>query len=123
MASRCPTAVLIGPAWIDGYRFCWRTWGDIEFAPDDYVIGLLWQLDDDALASLDHYEGFPYKYFRQRVIARTSLREYTSWAYMMVEQGKESLPHDEYRTALVEGYAENDISTDQMELGFKRIKV
>ena len=87
------------------------------------MIGLLWQLDDDALASLDHYEGFPYKYFRQRVIARTSLREYTSWAYMMVEQGKESLPHDEYRTALVEGYAENDISTDQMELGFKRIKV
>ena len=40
---------------------------------------------------------------------------------MMVNQGTESGPNDEYRTALFEGYAENDISTDQMELGFKRI--
>jgi len=121
MAQRCPSARLLGPAWIDGYRFCWRTWGDIEFAPDDYTIGVLWELDDQELSRLDHYEHFPDKYFRQRVIAKTSQQEYVSWAYMMVNQGQESLPHEEYRTALFEGYAENDISTDQMEQGFKRL--
>jgi hypothetical protein len=40
---------------------------------------------------------------------------------MMVNQGAESLPKDEYRTALFEGYAENAISTEQMELGLKRL--
>ena len=118
---RCPSAKLIGPAWIDGYRFCWRTWGDIELADDNYTIGLLWELDDAALDSLDQYEGFPTKYFRQRVIARTSQNEYVSWAYMMVDQGSESQPYDEYRSALFEGYDENGLSTEQMELGLKRL--
>jgi gamma-glutamylcyclotransferase (GGCT)/AIG2-like uncharacterized protein YtfP len=124
MANRCPGAICLGPAWLDGYAFRWRRFADIELAAeDDYVIGLLWEIDDIHLASLDDYEGFPDHYFRQRVKIQTRNRVYTGWAYMMVEQGKESLPHEEYKAALFEGYAENDISTDQMELGFKRIKV
>ena len=121
MMDRCPRAVCLGPAWLDGYAFRWRGVADLDMAPDDYVLGVLWELNDGDLAALDWYEGFPRKYFRQRVIAKTSTKEYTSWAYIMVNPGEESAPKDEYRTALFEGYAENDISCDQMELGFKRL--
>ena len=121
MEQRCPGAVRIGNAWIDGYAFKWRRTADIELATDNYVVGVLWALTDKHLASLDLEIVFPMYYFRQRVIAKTAQQEYVSWAYMLVVQGDESIPKDEYRTALFEGYDQNDLSTDQMELGFKRL--
>lgn len=121
MEHRCPGAVRIDNAWIDGYTFKWRTAADIELATDNYVVGVLWALTDEHLASLDRFEGFPNYYFRQRVIAKTGQQEYVSWVYMMVNQGDESMPGDEYRTALFEGYDQNHLSTDQMELGLKRL--
>ena len=121
MEHRCPGAVRIGNAWIDGYAFKWRRTADIELATDNYVVGVLWALTDKHLASLDLEIVFPMYYFRQRVIAKTAQQEYVSWAYMLVVQGDESIPKDEYRTALFEGYDQNDLSTDQMELGFKRL--
>jgi len=121
MQERCPRAVCLGPSWVDGYVFRWRGVADLDMSPDDYVIGVLWELNDGDLAALDWYEGFPRKYFRQRVIAKTNQQEYTSWAYMMVNQGNESLPGDEYRTALFEGYDQNHLSTDQMLVGLKRL--
>ena len=121
MEHRCPGAVRIGNAWIDGYAFKWRRTADIELATDNYVVGVLWALTDKHLASLDREIVFPMYYFRQRVIAKTAQQEYVSWAYMLVVQGDESIPKDEYRTALFEGYDQNDLSTDQMELGFKRL--
>ena len=121
MEHRCHGAVRIDNAWIDGYAFKWRTAADIELATDNYVVGVLWALTDEHLASLDRFEGFPNYYFRQRVIAKTGQQEYLSWVYMMVNQGSESMPGDEYRTALFEGYDQNHLSTDQMELGLKRL--
>jgi gamma-glutamylcyclotransferase (GGCT)/AIG2-like uncharacterized protein YtfP len=121
MEHRCPGAVRIDNAWIDGYAFKWRSTADIELATDNYVVGVLWALTDEHLASLDRFEKFPSYYFRQRVIARTGQQEYVSWAYMMVNQGNESLPGDEHSTALFEGYDQNHLSTDQMLLGLKRL--
>jgi gamma-glutamylcyclotransferase (GGCT)/AIG2-like uncharacterized protein YtfP len=121
MEQRCPGAVRIGNAWVDGYAFKWRTVADIELSSDSYAVGVLWQLTDEHLDSLDRFEGFPHKYFRQRVLAKAGQQEYVSWAYMMVNQDTESLPKDEYRTALFEGYDQNDLSTDQMEQGLDRL--
>ena len=44
MEHRCPGAVRIGNAWIDGYAFKWRSAADIELATDNYVVGVLWAL-------------------------------------------------------------------------------
>jgi len=124
MEHRCPGAVRMGNAWIDGYAFKWRRTADIELLSDpsdNYVVGVLWELSGEHLANLDKFEEYPSYYFRQRVIAKTGQQEYVSWAYMMVNQGDESMPGDEYRTALFEGYDQNHLSTDQMELGFKRL--
>jgi gamma-glutamylcyclotransferase (GGCT)/AIG2-like uncharacterized protein YtfP len=124
MEHRCPGAVRMGNAWIDGYAFKWRSAADIELLSDpsdNYVVGVLWELSGEHLANLDKFEEYPSYYFRQRVIAKTGQQEYVSWAYMMVNQGDESMPGDEYRTALFEGYDQNHLSTDQMELGLKRL--
>lgn len=97
MISRCPNAQLVGRAWIEGYAFRWRTVADIEISADDYVLGVLWQIDDDDLASLDRYEGYPKKYFRQRVVINHGDDKHVGWAYMMTNQSTESTPSDQYR--------------------------
>jgi gamma-glutamylcyclotransferase (GGCT)/AIG2-like uncharacterized protein YtfP len=65
MERRCPGAVVVGPARLDDYRltFVWDSpgWGGgvatVEAAPDDHVWGVLWDLTDEHVRSLDEYEG------------------------------------------------------------------
>ena len=122
MEHRCPGAVNLGRAYLDGYAFKWRTVADIELTNDDqYVVGILWEITDEHLASLDRFEGYPRKYFRQRVHIKSTGETVTGWAYMMTNQGPESAPKDEYRTALFEGYAQNDLSDEQLTEGLKRL--
>jgi hypothetical protein len=65
MEERCPGAVTIGPARLDDHRlvFVWDSpgWGGgvghVERAPGEHVWGVLWDLTDDHIATLDRYEG------------------------------------------------------------------
>lgn len=121
MRVRCPDARLIGPAWLDGYRFGWRGFADIELDQDSYVLGVLWEIGDDDLETLDHFEGVPRHYTRQRVIISTGDGHHTGWAYMMAVQGPEKPPSDPYRDAVFEGYRQNGISDQQLISGLSRV--
>jgi hypothetical protein len=65
MEQRCPGAVVIGPARLDDHRltFVWDSpgWGGgvatVEGAKGDHVWGVLWDLTDEHVKSLDRYEG------------------------------------------------------------------
>jgi len=122
MISRCPKARLVGKAWIEGYAFRWRSVADIEFSDDDYVVGLLWEITDDDLASLDRYEGYPRKYFRQRVRINCGDAVHVGWAYMMTNQSTEAEPSSAYRDTLYEGYKQNELTDDQLTKGLSRIR-
>ena len=67
MSGRCPTAVCLGPAWIDGYEFVFRTHADIAKSPGSVCHGVLWDITKEDLQSLDMLEGYPYYYTRFRV--------------------------------------------------------
>lgn len=122
MSERCPGAVCIGPAWVNGYSFRWRQHADIELADDDdYALGLLWELNNEHLENLDHFEGYPHYYFRQRVIIKTSSKDYVGWAYMMTEQNHESLPSNGYKKTVFEGYESHGISDEQLIRGLTRL--
>ena len=123
MSLRCPTAKLIGNAWIDGYAFCWRGHADIELNTDAYTLGVLWEISDDDMYALDRFEGMPRHYTRQRVIISTSGRNYNGWAYIMVNQTAEHIPDDAYRDTVFEGYRQNDLSCQQLVDGLARLGV
>lgn len=120
MKERCPDAVNIGVAYIDGYSFRWRKWGDIELDESDYVIGVLWELNNKDLASLDEYEGFPEFYTRQKVIINHLDQKLTGWTYIMVRQNFEIEPDRDYKEDVYRGYVQNNLSEEQLDMGMKR---
>lgn len=122
MYSRCPKAALIGRAWIDGYVLRWRGHADIELDSESYVIGVLWQVDDDDLAALDEFEGYPKTYFRQRVLINHGDHKVAGWAYMMAKQHAESSPIESYRQLVYEGYRQNDLADDQLTQALNRLE-
>lgn len=67
MDVRCPDAVRIGPAVLDGYRieFCGNGHtGVATLLPqaDCQVNGVLWEISEADESRLDHYEGYPWLY-------------------------------------------------------------
>ena len=75
MEQRCPGAVNLGPAYLQDYRLVFRIHADIELCEHSTVAGVLWEIDDNHLASLDRYEGFPAYYLRHRVFVKTTADE------------------------------------------------
>ena len=58
MATRCPTARVVGPALLPRHRFVIMPGGYASVAPDpaDAVHGLLWETTDADMRALDDYE-------------------------------------------------------------------
>jgi hypothetical protein len=57
MAQRCPGALCLGSGYLEGYKFAFRLHADVELgSPDDRVDGVVWQLSDDDMDSLDAFE-------------------------------------------------------------------
>jgi gamma-glutamylcyclotransferase (GGCT)/AIG2-like uncharacterized protein YtfP len=79
MSERCPSARLVGKARLDGYRLGFTTYArtrqcgvaDIVAHRGAVVWGLLYELDEADLPSLDRAEGHPVKY--RRIALRVSI--------------------------------------------------
>jgi hypothetical protein len=58
MQARCPSARVMGPGRLDGYKFFIGVdgWGSVKPSPGDIVHGILWRLTPRDLAALHAYE-------------------------------------------------------------------
>lgn len=115
MQRRCPDAENIGIGILSGYRLIFRGPADIELDLDSETFGVLWQISDSDLKSLDYYEGFPTKYLRQRVLVwHNDLKYVTAWVYAMADQSYRSKPKDHYYEICCQGYLDNSLETFQL---------
>jgi gamma-glutamylcyclotransferase (GGCT)/AIG2-like uncharacterized protein YtfP len=114
MAARCPGAVCLGPAWIEGYALVFRHFADIEPAVENYCDGVLWEITDDNLAALDRLEGYPYHYTRFTVVVHTDRGSDTALVYQMTDQSYEHPPSNHYFNTVYEGYEQNSVDTHQL---------
>lgn len=64
MASRCPGATPLGKGILLDKVLVERYYADIEDQPGSRVNGLIWEIFEDDLYSLDRYEGYPELYDR-----------------------------------------------------------
>ena len=64
MANRCPQAVAFGHARLLGHRFRFAGCADVQVDRRSHVDGVLWDITEECLASLDILEGYPYYYNR-----------------------------------------------------------
>jgi gamma-glutamylcyclotransferase (GGCT)/AIG2-like uncharacterized protein YtfP len=114
MASRCPTAINLGAAVLPGYRFVFRGHADVELDLEGEVHGVLWEIGEGDLASLDRLEGFPKYYLRQRAWVDTPEGVCQAWVYMMNDQDFISKPYEGYYQMCYEGYRENEVDVTQL---------
>ncbi len=122
MASRCPGAINLGAAWINGYEFTFRTHADITTNPAAKCHGVLWEIDDKHLKALDGLEGFPYYYTRFSVSACTEYDTVNAIVYQMTAQGSSESPYLNYLTTVTEGYAANGVPLDQIDQALSKIQ-
>jgi gamma-glutamylcyclotransferase (GGCT)/AIG2-like uncharacterized protein YtfP len=115
MASRCPGAVSLGPATLPNYRFTFRTHADVQLEADCWVDGVLWEINDVHLKSLDRLEGFPSYYLRHKAFVEHEGEQKVAWIYTMADQTYEAAPGESYLRCCIEGYESHGVPTDQIK--------
>ncbi|MGH7754139.1 MAG: gamma-glutamylcyclotransferase family protein [Gemmatimonadales bacterium] len=83
MAVRCPGAVPLEPARLEGHRFRINRRGVATVVPESggVVYGLLWTVTEDCLHDLDRYEGVGKRLYR-RVVRRVETDGETREAFV-----------------------------------------
>lgn len=125
MASRCPKAKSLGYAILPDYSFRFAHHADV--VPDLYnkTDGVLWELTEDCLKSLDATEGYPFYYDRKIVTVEAANKavKYQAWVYYMQPGHNDSPPSDHYVEMLLEGYTEHDVPTKQIVHNLSVVKM
>lgn len=114
MTQRCPGAVNLGAARLAGYRFRFAGHADVVEQPNGIVDGVLWEITDKCLESLDHLEGFPYYYDRKEVTVVNERGSESAMVYYMVDGMPDGMPSNSYRDMVMEGYKQNGIPVNQI---------
>ena len=115
MSRRCPTAVCLGPTYIDNYEFVFRTHADIQYKKGAKCAIVLWEIDGACLKALDALEGYPYYYTRFRVKVKTPSQTVKALVYQMTDQSYIQEPSAGYLQMVAEGYQQNSVPLDQID--------
>jgi gamma-glutamylcyclotransferase (GGCT)/AIG2-like uncharacterized protein YtfP len=109
MARRCPDAVPVGVATLQGYDIVINSRGTATIVPvgDEPAVveGVLWEVTDNCLRCLDRYEGVPkniYVRHTVQVAVTTGLVEATTYVATTSERGE---PRDGYLEKILAGAA------------------
>ena len=113
MAHRCPAAVSLGVAELDGYELVFRGCADIRAREGTTMEGVLWDITDDCLAALDILEGYPTYYTRYDVPVFHNGEWKSAMVYKM-NSGDIFPPNAGYLRMLFEGYSEHDADVQQI---------
>jgi len=84
MAARCPDATDPRPAVLDDHDWLINERGVATVEPfaGNQVHGVLWQVSDRDLATLDSAEGVPVRYRRDRLTVHTDVGPSPAWVYI-----------------------------------------
>ena len=110
MALRCPTARLIGPAVLEGYRLVFRggpgaAVANIEPYTGARVPCLVWAIRETDELALDRYEGFPFLYQKACLsVALNGKSPIRAMAYVMSGGRPMAQPSPRYLDIIAEGY-------------------
>lgn len=116
MADRCPGAVSIGSARLEYHRFRFAGHADIVTDAEHDVEGVLWEITEEHLASLDNFEGYPHYYDRKviGVVLAEHEEEVPAIVYFMQPGFNDQKPGDQYLTTVYNGYKEHNVPCAQL---------
>lgn len=114
MAQRCPQARPLGMATLPGWRFRFAGPADIVRDPNSEVHGVLWDISQHCLNSLDTLEGYPHFYNRQWAMVKYNGVATTAMTYFMQPGAKDQPPSPGYLDCVVEGYRNFGVDPQQI---------
>jgi gamma-glutamylcyclotransferase (GGCT)/AIG2-like uncharacterized protein YtfP len=116
MARRCPNARSLGRVTLKDWQFRFARHADVVPCPGDAVEGVLWEITEECLASLDAFEGFPVYYGRETVTVTSpgGLTISDVIVYVMTPGHEDAPPDDYYLDTLAEGYVAHGVSIRQI---------
>ena len=111
MARRCPTAQVLGPAKLKGYKATFRGMTGsavMNIEPDaaGIVPVLLWNIEAEDEVALDRYEGFPRLYRKEIVTVTFKDERVKAMVYVMNEGKPLGAPGNGYYYIIRQGYQE-----------------
>jgi gamma-glutamylcyclotransferase (GGCT)/AIG2-like uncharacterized protein YtfP len=120
MKLRCPNARVLGSAALYDWEFRFAYHADVLPKSGEKTVGVLWEITDECLTSLDALEGYPTYYDRKLVKVIHHNKEYESLVYYMTPGEVECPPPESYWRMLHEGYGEHNVSKRQLWTAIKR---
>lgn len=111
MKTRCPTAVPVGSAILEGYALQFRGGIGMAVATIEPVAGcvvpcVLWLITPRDEVSLDIYEGYPRLYRKEMVSVRFGKRRMRVMVYVMNDGYDIALPSPVYLRTIADGYGD-----------------
>lgn len=111
MKKRCPSCKFVKKVFLKEYKFLYDGYSkcrkgavaNIIESKSDIVWGGLFEINEDNLAALDCYEGYPTSYKKKKVRVEDEHGEIClAWTYL--REGKDlSKPSEDYRNIVVQG--------------------
>jgi gamma-glutamylcyclotransferase (GGCT)/AIG2-like uncharacterized protein YtfP len=114
MQSRCPGAARLGHARLIDHVFRFAQHADVIKHRGCFVDGVLWEINNTHLKSLDILEGYPYYYNRRELRVAYQDRIVNAVCYYMQPGHLDRQPSSSYFDLVVEGYQQNMVPTDQL---------
>jgi len=103
MARRCPTAQVVGTAFLRNWRLLFCGVATIERFKGGKVPVLVWAIKPNDEAALDVYEGWPRLYRKETVRITLDGKQARAMVYIM-NSGRQSPPNSGYYNIIREGY-------------------
>lgn len=114
MAARCPAALSLGGGRLVDHTFRFSEHADVIKTPGSYVDGLVWEISNKCLESLDVLEGFPYYYNRREKTVYHNGRFVQAITYFMQPGHVDHAPSIGYFNMVLDGYAQHNIPANQL---------
>jgi gamma-glutamylcyclotransferase (GGCT)/AIG2-like uncharacterized protein YtfP len=114
MRMRCPRAKSLGASYLPNHEFRFARHADVLPTPGFVTHGVLWEITEDCVQSLDLLEGYPDYYDRKTVTVIHQLQQVEAMVYYMVGDLPDEAPSDGYVAMLRDGYFENRVPDRQI---------
>jgi gamma-glutamylcyclotransferase (GGCT)/AIG2-like uncharacterized protein YtfP len=123
MIMRTGMPLALGRGLVRDHAFRFALHADVYPQDGANTYGVLWEIDDEALASLDVREGYPYYYDRKMVTVEANGTTYQAWMYYMTPGHPERVPSKGYYDMLHRGYTTFNVPLEQIEQAFERASI
>ena len=117
MASRCPTAKVLGTSEMKGWRLLFRgahagAVATVEPFKGGSVPVLVWEITPADEAALDRYEGWPFLYRKETIKVKLGGKTVKAMVYIMNDGRPLGQPSCYYYSTILEGYKSAGFDVD-----------